>query len=160
MRWKWLPLVALIIALGGVVASFASIQNGVVTTHFDYSSSEGENVNHFIDYNPTSTSFVYNTAGGTSTTSGSVDMKNYKADRHVQIAVKTLGSTSVTARVEGKSVAATTWGLIYEKVYTAVADEIVNIAEKTDDIRVGLKIAGNGTDTVSVIGQYHSKNHD
>ena len=160
MRWNRIPLIALLLSLLSVVVAYAGIQNGVVTTHFDYSSSAGENVNHFVDYNPTSTSFVYNSAGETSITAGKVDMKSYKADRHIQVAVKVLGSTSVTVRIEGKSTAATTWGLIFEKAYTAAEDEIINILEKTDDVRVGLKIAGNGTDTVSVIGQYHSKNHD
>lgn len=136
---------------------FAATQNGVVVNHFDYSGSAGQDAEHFIDYNPQSTSFVYNMAGGTAITDGSIDLRQFKVARHAQVAVKTLGATSVTVNITGKSWAASTWGLVFEKVYTAAEDEIIVIPEKTDQLRVALKIAGAGTNTVSVIGQYHSK---
>jgi len=134
-------------------------ENGVNVYDYTLPDEYGRRMEIFTDFDPSSTSFIYNEAGGTSTASGSVIVEGLADVKTVQIAVPTLGSASLTVQIEGRNRKAGTWGLIFSKVYTAAEtiDRNVNVLESVDSIRAGLKIATDGTDTVSVFAKFGNK---
>jgi hypothetical protein len=154
--------IALILGIFFSMSAFATDENGVETHLFATSNAGGKYAAHYVDYNPTSTTFVGNQAGGTSTVSGKIDLRDVKGSWDLHVALKTLGSTNMTMLVEGMSQDPqdTTWGKMYTKIYTVAEDEIIPIGEKADYARVTLKISGNGTDTVSVFSTFNYQGDD
>jgi hypothetical protein len=153
---RYLQLLSIVLVLGLSVTVFARDENGVETNHFNYSAAVGQYADHYVAYNPTSTTFISNSLGESDLISGSIDVRGYKAKRHIEVLLTTLGSASITMKIEGRSSRSPAWGLIFEKVYTSAGADIFNILEGTDFIKISLKVATNGTDEITIIGQYHS----
>ncbi len=134
-------------------------ENGVDVTGFRLADSYGKNVSFYSAFNPTSTSFIYNEAGGQAIADGEINLGNIHTKRNIQILILTLGSASITVQIEGRNRNATTWGLIYSKTFTAptTIDKIINLQEYTDKLRVGVKVATPGTDSITITGDFITK---
>jgi len=99
-------LFGLLLSMSITTALYARDSNGV--TVYDYTN--GMNIDHYVAYNPTSATYVYNDIGGQTATSGSVDMPTRLNAKTLNISVPTLGSTSIDFRLEGKvGTTMTTW---------------------------------------------------
>jgi len=105
---------------------------------------------------PTSTSYVYNEAGGVALNSGLMDIKDIVYARTLYISIPTLNSASITVRVEVKPDFATEWA----EVNTQIINEATTIAilwpvlEYSGNIRVGILVTGNvAGDKVSISGE-------
>jgi TRAP-type uncharacterized transport system substrate-binding protein len=131
-------------------------ENGV--TVYDYRTADevGRRVEFFTDFDPSSTTFIYNEAGEATITSGSVNIEGLIDKGLIQISAPTLGSTSMTIDIEGRNKKSSTWGIIFPKVFTAATtkDLVINVLEDIDAVRVAIKIATDGTDVVSVYGKF------
>ena len=110
-------------------------------------------------FDPNATVYVYNSDNGVAVESGKLHVYNYLL-KTVQVSIPTLGSTSVSVRVEGRSASPesgqTTWSDIYTKTYTAATtiDDVIMITEHVEYIRVGVKVVGSGTDAVTIKGNF------
>jgi hypothetical protein len=109
----------------------------------------------FDDYNPGTSTYVFNNAGESDISAGKVDIKDISKDKiEVQIKIPTLGSTSLTVGVFGKPKNSTTWALIYAKIYTAITatgeDDYFPVLERPQDFRIGTKVDTPGTDSVTI----------
>lgn len=108
----------------------------------------------FTDYNPGTSTYVFNNAGESGIDAGKVDIKDFFDKIEIQVAIPTLGSTSMTMGVFGKSKNSTTWGLIYDKIYTAITptgeDDHTVFLERPQDFRIGTKVDTPGTDSVTI----------
>lgn len=109
----------------------------------------------YSSFDPNATSYIYDPNNAVAATSGQYYCYNYTF-KTIQISVPTLGSSSLDVRIEGKVDNASTWSDIYSKQYTAATtiDESVMVTEHMEYIRVGLKITGNSTDSVSITGNF------
>jgi hypothetical protein len=109
----------------------------------------GMHIDHFTSFDPSSTSYVYNEAGGTGTTDGEVDVTGNTGPKSLHIAVSTLGSTSLDFQIQGKiATAISTWAPIFTLNYTTTIDEIIPISEYITSYRLGVKVNTDGTDTI------------
>ena len=88
--------------LGYCQIGTASTVNGVEVVELILSGGVGLHVDFFTGFDPSSTSFVYNEAGGTTTTSGSVNTAYIVGKRTLQISIPTFSSGSITVRAEGQ----------------------------------------------------------
>lgn len=123
--------------------------NGVEVTNFTKGASYGMHIDHFTAFNPTSSSYVYNEAGGTTTTDGEVLITGNTGPKTLHISVPTLASTSLDFRLEGKSgTRITTWANIFTFNTTVTTDEIIPISEYITSYRLGVKVNTNGTDVI------------
>lgn len=108
----------------------------------------------FTDYNPGTDTYVFNEAGETDVNAGKIDIKGGADKIEIKVKLTTLGSTSLTVGVFGKSKNDTTWGLIYKKIYTAITatgeDDYFPVLEEPQDFRVGTKVDTPGTDSVTI----------
>jgi len=105
-------------------------------------------------FDATSTSYVYDSAGGTAATSGQFDVQRFD-EKTILIAITTLNSTSIAVRIEGKVNG--TWGNIYTKTYTAATSypEVVYVIENIEYIRVGLIVVSDvASDSVTITGNF------
>lgn len=110
-------------------------------------------------FDATSTSYVYDAAGGTGATSGQYDVQRFD-EKTILINVATLNSTSVDVRIEGKI--GGTWGDVYTKQYTAATSypEVVFVTENMEYIRVGLIIVSDAADdSITVTGNFVQTGH-
>jgi hypothetical protein len=126
--------------------------NGVTVTDFRSGLAYGQHIDHFTAFNPTSTSYVYNEAGGTDADSGEVNLLGNFGAKTLVISVPTLGSTSIDFRLEGKvGTTMTTWSNIYTVNISATTtvDTIIPIAEYITAYRLGVKVNTNGTDVIN-----------
>jgi len=114
----------------------------------------------FSAYNPTSASYIYDEAGGQAATSGQFFVEKYD-EKIIQIAIPTLGSTSIDVRIEGrvKDAGSGRWGEVWTKNYAAATtiDELVVIPELLEYIRVGVKVNTNGTDSITILGSFRKR---
>lgn len=94
----------------------------------------------FNGYSVKSTSFVYNSSGGTSTNDGWTNARS--DDIAVQIAVATLNATSLTYRIEGRTENLNRAASLHTEEVTVAhsIDKIITISEKMKEIRIGAKI--------------------
>lgn len=136
-----------------------AVENGITVTEFKWADSYGKSADFYSAFNPTSTSYIYNEAGGQAIADGEIDLRHIHSSGIVQISVPTLGSVSLDVRVEARIAGSSTWGLIYSKNYTAATtiDKIVNISEMIDYLRVGVKTTTDGTDVINIAGNFRTK---
>lgn len=134
------------------IEAFARDVNGVEYTTSRAGLVSSSHVDHFTAFNPTSTSYIYNEAAGTSTTAGSVSFAGVLGAITSQVSIPTLGSTSIDVRWEGQVENSTTWFNIYTKNFASVTtiDYVLPISEYITNLRVGLKVNTNGTDVISI----------
>jgi len=108
----------------------------------------------FSAYDVASTSYVYDSAGGTAATSGQLDVQRFD-QKTILVMITTLTSTSVDVRIEAKVYG--TWGNVWTKNYTAATSvaELVNVTESMEYIRVGMKVNTNvAGDSFTVLGNF------
>ena len=108
----------------------------------------------FNAYNVVSTAaYVFDSAGGTAATVGWVPCSGM-TNKNILFYLPTLGSTTVHLLIQGRI--AGIISQIYQKDYAAVTTygEEIPITGEYDEIRVGLKVTTNGTDSVSVAYQF------
>jgi hypothetical protein len=132
--------------------TYARDVNGVTVTDFNTGLAYGQHIDHFTSFNPTSTSYVYNEAGGTLTTDGEVDITGIVGPKTLVISVSLLGSTSLDFRLEGKvSTVMSTWANIHTKNIAASStiDTSIPITEYWTSYRLGVKVNTNGTDIIN-----------
>lgn len=131
---------------------FAREVNGVEYTTSSSGLVSQSHVDHYTAFNPTSTSYIYNEAAGTSTTSGSVSFQGVLGAITSQVSIPTLGSTSIDVRWEGQIENSTTWFGIYTKNFAAATtiDYVLPISEYLTNYRVGVKVNTNGTDVINI----------
>lgn len=107
----------------------------------------------FTDYNPGAT-YTCNDAGESDIDAGKVDISEITGKIEVQVELETLGSTSLIVGVFGKGKNTATWGLIYDKTYTAVTttgeDDYFVILERPQDFRICTKVVTPGTDSITI----------
>lgn len=95
---------------------------------------------------------------GTAATSGWFGVDQFD-DKGVQLIVTTLGSTSIEAIIEGRLKGSQTtntilwplWSSTSGYSFTATGSVVIPITEAVDEIRVGFKRTGAGTNSVSAI---------
>lgn len=148
-------LLILILLVLLIVSTHLSVEardsNGVTITDFRNAMSYGMHIDHFTNFNPTSSSYIYNEAGESAATSGEVTITGNTGPKTLIISVPTLGSTSLDFRLEGKvGILMSTWSNIFTKnVDTATTiDIIIPISEYITAYRLGVKVNTNGTDTI------------
>lgn len=109
----------------------------------------------FTEFDPNSTSYVYDEDNGTDATDGQYYVRNY-AEKTIQVRIPTLGSTSIDFRIEGRVQGSSNWAEVYYKNFSSATtvDELIMVTEHLDYLRVGLKVNTDGTDSVSVIGNF------
>ncbi len=109
----------------------------------------------FDDYNPGTDTYVFNNAGQSDVDAGKIDIKEMFDKIEVKVKIPTLGSTSMTVGVFGKPKNSTTWGMIYDKIYTAITttgeDDYFPVLERPQDFRIGIKVDTPGTDSVTIV---------
>jgi hypothetical protein len=144
----------------GSGTAFARTENGITLTDEATSKSNIIQATFFEAYNPPGTgTFYYNPASEVTSTAGAVTCKGIYTARTLLLSVPTLGSTSISVRIEGKTKNATTWAEVYTKTFTAAStiDSVVNVVEYLDQIRIGVKAnTSKGTDSVNVTGSFIS----
>jgi hypothetical protein len=134
--------------------------SGQTVTEINRTDAQGKSIEFFTGYNPTNaTDYVYDEAGGTDTDSGWVEIKNVFDKGTLQVSIPTLGSTSITVRIEGMTTKGAGPFEIDTKTYTVATSiaEVWNVLEYADKIRVGLLVDTNGTDTVDIAGDFITK---
>lgn len=109
----------------------------------------------YAAFDPNATSYVYDPNNGDAITDGRYYVRNYE-EKTVQVRIPTLGSTSIDFRIEGQVRGSSTWADVYSKNYSSATtvDELVMITEQLDYIRIGLKVNTDGTDSVTVVGNF------
>ena len=109
----------------------------------------------YSEFDPNSTSYVYDPNNATGATDGQYYVRNY-AEKTIQVRIPTLGSTSIDFRIEGRVQGSSNWADVYSKNYSSATtvDELIMITEHLDYIRIGLKVNTDGTDSVSVVGNF------
>lgn len=147
-----LMLFLLIAFLVAPVSGYARDSNGVEVTDTYNSLGYGLDIDHYTSFNPTSTTYVYNEAGGQTALSGSVNMTGHIGPKTLAVSVPTLGSTSIDFRLEyqvGSSMS--TWVSAYTfNVSAATTEDIgIPISEYMTAYRLGIKVNTNGTDVVN-----------
>jgi hypothetical protein len=130
--------------------------NGVDVTDFRLANIEGFNATMFSAFNPTSTSFVYNEAGGVASDSGELDVSNIIEAKTLQVSIPTLGSGSITVIAEGRTKNAPDWGLVWQKTYSAATTiaQLISLLEYVDRLRIGVKVVSNGIDVINITGGF------
>ena len=140
--------------------AFARTENGITLSDEATSRSNIIQATFFDAYNPPGTgTFYYNPASEVTSTAGAVTCKGIYTSKTVLLSVPTLGSTSISIRIEGKTKNATTWAEVYTKTFTAAStiDSVINVVEYLDQIRIGVKAnTSKGTDSVNVTGSFIS----
>lgn len=156
-RFIFIGLFLLIFSIGSLcmAAKVEEIENGVTTR----SNKIVKSAKWFMDYDPSSTSFVYNNLGETEDDSGAVNITPARGDRNIVVAVPTLGSASITIRAEGRTYYSN-WFKIYEQTFTAATTigDPWPVGELAKDIRVGVKVETDGTDSIEVTGDFVIQN--
>lgn len=113
----------------------------------------------FSSHDPSNISlYIYNESDATNCEAGKYYCFNYTL-KTIQVSIPTLGSTSITMRIEGRTDSSddlTTWGDIYSKTYTSATtiDDFITVTEHTEYIRVGLLVVGDSTDDVTIKGNF------
>jgi len=94
----------------------------------------------FSGTNVATTNYIYTSEGGSASTDGWYSAKYDHVV--VQAGVATLTATTLTYRVEGKFSALDRPAEIYTATVTTAdtIDQLVNIAEKMNEIRIGVKV--------------------
>ena len=112
----------------------------------------------FNSYNVTATSnYVYNSDGSVDSDAGWVSAK---ADSNVlAINLSTLTASSLSFRIEGRFDTYNKACEIYSKTLTTThdIDEVINIAEKMKEVRVGVKVGNSATPNTISIGLCNSE---
>ena len=93
---------------------------------------------------------------GTETFSSTINVDEARLYKLIQIAVVTLSSTNIIAKVYCRASVITSWYTAATKTITAAGDEIVNLVEPCFEIRVGLQSTGDiaTADSVNVRADY------
>lgn len=167
MKYKWMKGFmgfAFAVFLSGAVANAQT-----VTDLGDFSIFKTQRIKFYEDFDVggamgDQTFYIYNETAssyGTDTvTGGEVPALRATEALAVGIRIATLGSTSIDVRIEGRFGTSSQFTEIYTINYTAVntIDEVINIVERVEAIRVGLKANTAGTDKVDVyallVGRY------
>lgn len=106
----------------------------------------------FTNYVLTSTEYVYNEAGGTSSASGWVPVRAAK-QKTIQYNITDVVGT-VTLYIVGTIIdSANTFEIYAPDIGTATSDKIT-VLEDTDEIRVGAKVTSGGSANVTVWGKF------
>ncbi len=111
----------------------------------------------FNDYDFGTATMVYNGAGSSTATAGSVVARRYMTSKVIQIQVPTLGSTGVNINIYGQAGTDTNWGLIegYATSSATTQSKLIEISENVDNIRIGGQATGtDSTDLVTVTGTF------
>lgn len=141
-------------------SAVARTENGITITDEATSRSNIMQCEFFSGYNaPGTGTFYYNSANEVAASSGAVTTKGIYTAKTLLLSIPTLGSTSITIRIEGKTKNSTTWANIYSKTYSVATtiDDIVNVVEYIDQIRIGVKAnTTKGTDSVNCTGSFVS----
>lgn len=139
---------------------FARTENGITITDHATAHSNILSCTFFEGYNPPGAStYYYNSANGTSSLAGAVTCQGIYTAKTLLLSVPTLGSTSITIRIEGKTRNSTTWGDVYTQTFSSatVIDTIINFIEYGYQTRIGVMSNGTkGTDSVYVTGDFVS----
>jgi len=107
------------------------------------------NYNLFTNYDPSSTSYVYNSAGSTDPKDGDVNTDQAK-EANVFLNVSAIASASIDFSIEC-STADLEFYQIYTKSFTATGKTMVRVVEHCYSIAVGVKVQTNAVgDNISV----------
>jgi len=108
----------------------------------------------FTDFSPGTDTYVFNEAGESDVNAGKINIDAGADKIEVKVKLTTLGSTSMTVGVFGKSKNDAAWGLLYDKIYTLITptgeDDYFPILEEPQDFRVAIKSDTPGTDSVTI----------
>lgn len=122
------------------------------------SGATGYSYTWFDDYFPNNNGvYVYNNQAGQAVGDGSIDIAGIVNSKTLHVNIPVLDSTSITIRIEGKTLEASAWGNIYTEVFmTATTIPLIwPICEYLGHIRVGILKTGTGTlDRVSITGDF------
>jgi hypothetical protein len=118
---------------------------------FSSSLISGGEISHYSSFNPTSATYTFNEAEESAATSGQITIKGAR-HKQVFISVPTLGSSSITFGFFSRPQNMSTWSLIYEEVVTSSTTDDITfpISDFSPIYRVGTKVVGNSTDSVTV----------
>ena len=131
---------------------------------FFYSLCYAEERHTFYEYyNPSSTSWVYDSTGDTATgDTASVFTYDKKT---IFINAVTIGSTSIMYQIEGRAVGEIDkWSILDSGEFGAASANtarnfVIDVTELVDFIRVGLRIqAGDNSDSINVRGIFRKAN--
>jgi len=145
-------ILALTLVLSGIPTLHARDLNGVTVTDFRLGSKYGMHIDHFSNFNPTSSTYIYNEAGESAVTSGEIGVIGNDGAKTLIISVPTLGSTSIDFRLECKvGISMTTWAeiLVVNVAAATTIDIPIPISEYMTAYRLGVKVNTNGTDVIN-----------
>ena len=91
--------------------------------------------------------YIYNQSNGTSSTAGSVDVTG-STERIEQIKLISLAAGTVTAEIAFGVGSPTVWGTVTVNLTATGTVQIVNIMERVDRVRGGIKKSETGSATV------------
>ena len=140
-------LLALIISLCITSALHAApfVNDGGITI-------DGNKAKYFTGYTVTSNAYVYNEAAGTSSTAGWVAVRAVK-EPVLQYKIEDVTGT-LTVRIEGTIIGASTVGEIYTLTIGTATDGFIPIGEGVDEIRNGIKVTPGGSGKVTLWGKF------
>ncbi len=129
--------------------------NGVDQTYINNVHSFGLQGVWYTNFDPSSTSYVYNQAGGTAATSGLLNIVHIITKKSIFISIDTLNSTSITVIAEGKRNGSDKWVEIVSVTYTAAETDLWPLLEYTGDVRIGVKVVGDVSgDSLTISGEF------
>ncbi len=119
-------------------------------------SNSGKNLFSAYDVTAT-TNYVYNSDGDTDSTAGWVSAKS--DNNTLALNLTALNASSFYIRIEGKFDTYNRPCEIFSKTYTSVhtIDEVINIAEKVKEIRLGVKVNNSATPNTVYAGLCNSE---
>lgn len=145
---------------------YAETENGMTIEKGQDLGVHWKTVQMFDTYSLTSTSFVYNNAGGTASTDGWIDITPYN-DLSLTLQVSTWNSGTITARIERQGGSSTAFSNVYTVDYGTTTTgpvtlhsigEIIPVSEGCKKIRLGWRVSSaTGSATVSADGLFKQK---
>ncbi len=145
-------LIILIIALCSIFAIETRAEdngNGVDVVNSDIEELHLASATWYTNFDPSSTTYIYNESGEATVTSGAFDDAFFILDGGtLTVFLSTLNSTSITFRVEGQNKFGNNWSEVFSKTYTSAMTigETFPITTYFDNIRVGLIVVGDAAD--------------
>lgn len=147
---------------------YAATENGVTVNYWikkavingvTYPGSYGKDCEIFTAYQFGTQTIVYNEAGGTSTTSGLIDVRAFSDERTIAYNIINIGNGTTTLYLKGAIGTTSTLVEIYTGTYSAAVNGSIPIPEYYNYIKVGglsSSTTGNSADVfLTVIKKEH-----
>lgn len=137
--------------------SFASVDSEVTIRSY----TQGMEVEFFSNYAlGTSGTYIYNEAGGTATTSGRVNIRDYRDVRGIGVNITNTDSGVVTLRVLGCIGTTSINYLIEQRAFTGTSTGTITVSSIYSDVQIGLIKDGTTTGEVTVAGIFEEDSND